>query len=83
MCAHANSDFSLEAAAGMLEHGRSPRERAVPLAQWAGTMSFHVAWTEPNQRGGARTRCKRVLRFLPRERERARWRFFILAHVRK
>ena len=36
VCAHANSDFTLEAAAGILpEHGHSPKKRAVPLAQCA------------------------------------------------
>ena len=34
VCAHANSVCSLQAAAGMSEHGRASRERAVPLAQW-------------------------------------------------
>ena len=32
---HAQVSCSLESAAGMSEHGRAPRERAVPLPQWA------------------------------------------------
>ena len=48
----------------------------------AGAVGFHRAGADSNQRG-AHTPRARVLRILPRERERARWRYFLRTCVRK
>ena len=71
-CAHAQVSCSLEAAAGMPEHGCSPRERAVSLAQWA--LIGHKP-TPASAAGRARAASARAA-LPPEERERAQWRFF-------
>ena len=65
--AHVNTDFSLEAAAGMSGHVRSPRERAIPLAQWV--LIGHGP-TLTSATGRARAASTRSV--LPPDRERAR-----------
>ena len=67
--AHANSVCSLEAAAGMSEHGRATRKRAVALAHWA---SIGHGPTPTSATGRARVASARAE---PRPtRERAQWR---------
>ena len=77
-CAHAQESCLLEAAAGTSERGRAPRERAASLVQRASIGQ------KPTPTSAARTRRKRVLlRILPRERERARWRYCLRTYARK
>ena len=49
----------------------------------AGTVGFHRACIDSNQRGAARTRRKCACCASCRERERARWRFFLRTCARK
>ena len=65
--AHAQLSCSLEAAAGMSEHGRSLRERAVSLAQWGSIGHGSL----PTSASG-RTRAASARAVLPPERESAR-----------
>ena len=74
--AHANAGCSLEAAAGTSGHGRSPRERAVSMAQcvFIGRGPTRISAAQ------ARTAQARVLRLFPRE--SARVVTFFLANMR-
>ena len=71
----------------LLVRGRGWHVRAWPFTEGesrlAGAVGFHMAWADSNQRGEARTRCKRRCYASSRERESARSGAFLLAHMRK
>ena len=79
-CAHAQLSCSLEAAAGMSEHGRAPRGVAVKLAQWA-SIEYEPTLTSAARRAHITSARAALPPERERERERAQWRFFSCAHV--